>query len=86
MKIDSFFENYLKKNSLFNDKSVLLPSYYPKEIMYREEQIQEIANILAPILRGEKPSNIFVYGKTGTGKTLSIKHVINYIVEITKKK
>ena len=85
MELNNFFENYLKKNSLFNDKSVLLPSYYPKEIMYREEQIQEIANILAPILRGEKPSNIFVYGKTGTGKTLSIKHVINYIVEITKK-
>jgi len=85
VELNNFFENYLKKNSLFNDKSVLLPSYYPKEIMYREEQIQEIANILAPALKGEKPSNVFVYGKTGTGKTLSTKHIINTIVEIVKK-
>ena len=85
MELNNFFENYLKKNSLFNDKSVLLPSYFPKEIIYREEQIQEIANILAPALRGEKPSNIFVYGKTGTGKTLTIKHVISSMVEIAEK-
>lgn len=29
---------------------------------------------MAP-LRGETPSNLFIYGKTGTGKTASVKHV-----------
>lgn len=75
-EIKNFFENYLKKDSIFIDKKILLPSYIPDEILYREEQLQEVANILAPVLRMEKPSNLFVYGKTGTGKTISIKHII----------
>src|SRR3989344_2259794 len=76
VEIKSFFENYLKKESLFTDKRTLMPSYIPEDILYREEQLQEVANILAPILRMEKPSNLFIYGKTGTGKTISVKHVL----------
>ncbi|MDO8510864.1 MAG: orc1/cdc6 family replication initiation protein [Nanoarchaeota archaeon] len=75
-EIKNFFENYLKKDSIFIDKKILLPSYIPDEILYREEQLQEVANILAPVLRMEKPSNLFIYGKTGTGKTISMKHII----------
>ena len=76
MEIKNFFENYLKKESIFVDKKTLLPSYIPEEILYREEQLQEVANVLAPLLRLEKPSNLFIYGKTGTGKTISIKHIL----------
>lgn len=76
VEIENFFEKYLKKESIFVDKRTLMPSYIPDEILYREEQLQEVANILAPILRMEKPSNLFIYGKTGTGKTISIKHII----------
>ena len=76
VEIKNFFENYLKKESIFIDKRTLMPSYMPEEILYREEQLQEVANILAPVLRMEKPSNLFIYGKTGTGKTISIKHII----------
>ncbi len=85
MGINAFFENYLNKESFFKDKNVLLSSYIPGEVLYREEQIQEVANVLAPALRTEKPSNLFVYGKTGTGKTLSIKHVLDSMVEISSK-
>ena len=48
----------------------------PEEILYREEQMGEMANILAPALRLEKPSNLFIYGKTGTGKTISVRYVL----------
>jgi cell division control protein 6 len=82
MGIDNFFENFLKKDSLFIDKNVLLSSYTPEEVLFREDQLQEVANILAPALRVEKPSNLFVYGKTGTGKTLSVKHVLNSMNQI----
>ncbi|MFA6461529.1 MAG: orc1/cdc6 family replication initiation protein [Candidatus Woesearchaeota archaeon] len=80
--IDNFFENFLRKDSLFKDKNVLLSSYTPPEVLFREEQLQEVANILAPALRVEKPSNLFVYGKTGTGKTLSVRHVLNSMNQI----
>jgi archaeal cell division control protein 6 len=85
MKVGNFFENFIKKESIFSDKSVLLSSYVPESILYREEQIQEVAHILAPALREEKPSNLFIYGKTGTGKTLSVKHIISSMMEISKK-
>ncbi|MBI4981430.1 orc1/cdc6 family replication initiation protein [Candidatus Woesearchaeota archaeon] len=82
MGITNFFENFLKQDSLFQDKSVLLSSYVPEEVLYRESQIQEVANILAPALRMDKPSNLFIYGKTGTGKTLSVKHVLQSMVNL----
>lgn len=85
MEIDTFFEKYLKKESFFRDKSVLLSSYMPDEILYRQEQLREAANILAPALRRERSSNLFVYGKTGTGKTLSMKHVLKSMVDIATK-
>ncbi|MEK6760917.1 MAG: orc1/cdc6 family replication initiation protein [Nanoarchaeota archaeon] len=73
-ELDGIFESFDKK-LIFKDKSVLQNNYQPKEILYREEQIKQIASILAPILRGERPSNLFLYGKTGTGKTLSVQYV-----------
>jgi len=84
VEIGRFFENYMKKESFFLDKAVLMSSYTPDEIIYRSEQLQEVANILAPALRTEKPSNLFIYGKTGTGKTISIKHVLNSMKQIAE--
>ena len=85
MEINNFFENFLKKDSFFLNKTVLLSSYTPEEILYRSEQLQEVANILAPALRTEKPSNLFIYGKTGTGKTLSVKHILTSMTKIAEK-
>ena len=85
MQVDNFFENFIKNESIFINKSVLLSSYIPESILYREEQIQEVANILAPALRVERPSNLFIYGKTGTGKTLSVRHILNSMMEIAQK-
>ena len=62
MKMQDFFEKYLERDSIFVDKKFLLSSYLPSEVLFREDLIQEIANILAPALRSEKPSNLFVSG------------------------
>jgi len=83
--LNVFFNDYLKKQPLFVDKKVLQSSYTPETIPHRDEQIRTIAGILAPVLRNEKPSNLFLYGKTGTGKTLSVQYVINNLNEISEK-
>lgn len=80
-----FFEAFLNKESVFFDKKVLQFSYIPETILHREDQIKQIANILAPALRGDKPSNIFVYGKTGAGKTLTIRYTTQKLIEIAEK-
>ncbi len=84
VQINHFFENYLKQDSLFKDKSFLLSSFVPNEVLYREEQLREVANILAPALRLEKPSNLFVYGKTGSGKTLSVRHILKSMQQVAE--
>lgn len=81
VKLDNIFESALN-NSLFKSKGVLQVRYTPQNIPHRDSQIKSIASILASTLRGERPSNLFIYGKTGTGKTLSVEYVTE---EISKK-
>ena len=83
--LNTFFENYLTKNNIFEDKKALQSNHSPEKIPHREAQIKEIASIFAPSLKLEKPSNLFLYGQTGTGKTLSIKHIKNTLLEIAEK-
>ena len=83
-ELDKIFETF-DKNRIFKDKSLLQTNYKPEEIPHRAEQIKQIASILAPILRGERASNLFLYGKTGTGKTLSVQYVRDEILKRLKK-
>ena len=84
--LDKYFEDFLSKNSIFKDKSVFDESFTPEEILHREEYLGNIAKILAPSLKNQKPSNMFIYGKCGTGKTLCVGHVISKIKEIAFEK
>jgi len=83
-ELDKIFESF-DGNQIFKDKFVLQSNYRPEEIPHREEQIKQIASILAPVLRGEKTSNLFLYGKTGSGKTLSVMYVKDELLKRVKK-
>jgi len=74
--VDQIFDSFVK-TTIFKQKTVLQSQYNPESIAHRDEQISAVASILAPALRGERVSNLFLYGKTGTGKTLSVQHVGN---------
>ncbi|MFT4880367.1 MAG: cell division control protein 6 [Natronomonas sp.] len=69
------FDDLLSGQPIFENKEVLRPSYTPRELPHREEQINSMATILVTALRGDTPSNILIYGKTGTGKTASANFV-----------
>ncbi len=73
-KLDHIFNSFVS-TTLFRNKAVLQSNYSPDTIPHRDDQIASVAAILAPALRGERVSNLFVYGKTGTGKTLSVQRV-----------
>lgn len=73
------------ENTLFKNKSVLQVNYTPDSIPHRDKQIKLVASILASVLRGERPSNLFLYGKTGTGKTLSVEYVKNELLKKAKE-
>ncbi|HTY44119.1 MAG TPA: AAA family ATPase, partial [Patescibacteria group bacterium] len=84
LELDKIFKSF-DKNGIFKDKAMLQINYQPDEIPHRDEQIKQIASILAPVLRGEKSSNLFLYGKTGTGKTLSIQYVKDELLKRAAK-
>ena len=79
------FDDLLEGEPIFENKEVLRPSYTPHELPHREEQINNMATILVTALRGETPSNILIYGKTGTGKTASAKFVSEELESTSQK-
>ena len=79
------FDDLLEGEPIFDNKEVLRPSYTPHKLPHREEQINNMATILVSALRGETPSNILIYGKTGTGKTASAKFVSEELETTSQK-
>lgn len=79
-QIDDIFDKFLQGPKIFTDREVLRPDYVPEHLPHREDQIQQIAKILAPVLDEARGSNIFIYGKTGTGKTAVVKYVLNRLM------
>ncbi len=73
--LDGLFQELLATEPIFNNKEVLRPTYTPDTLVHRDEQINSLATILVSALRGDTPSNILIYGKTGTGKTAASRHV-----------
>jgi cell division control protein 6 len=70
------FDNFLNGNRVFKNREVLRHDYVPETLPHREPQVRFLGEAVAPVLRGERSSNIFVYGKTGTGKTAVMKYVL----------
>ena len=74
--IQTIFQEFIeKKTPVFKDRNALASDFSPETIQHRNEQINTLASILAPSLKNARPSNIFIYGMTGTGKTLVSKYV-----------
>ena len=69
------FDRILQQKHLFTNRELLSPSYIPEVLPHREKEINELAQILSPVLDLQAPSNVLVFGKPGTGKTATTKFV-----------
>lgn len=77
---NTIFQPFLATRSIFKrDREVLRSSYVPDVLPHRGEEISQLAGILATALNGQRPSNVLLFGKTGTGKTATIKYIGNEI-------
>jgi cell division control protein 6 len=76
-RLEALFERFISGPSVFRDREVLGYDFIPEELPHREEETLRLGAILAPSLKGAKCSNIFIYGKTGTGKTAVTKYVMS---------
>ena len=80
----NIFSHYIGNPSIFTDKRVLTSSFVPGIIPHREEEIKHISSVLAPMLRGYRANNVFVYGTCGTGKTICCRFVVSQLQEAVK--
>ncbi len=80
--LKSMFSDYIDGDSFFKNKDALTTNWKPNNILHRDQQINDLASILAPSLRGDDPSNVFIYGSVGTGKTLITKHVTEELTSV----
>ncbi|MEM3781414.1 MAG: AAA family ATPase [Candidatus Micrarchaeaceae archaeon] len=76
------FADLFKESEIFANREVLSPHYVPDVLLFRSSQIEAIERAIAPSLKGERGRNLFIYGRTGTGKTSCMKHVMGEISKL----
>lgn len=82
--MNDIFNKALLGESVFKDKNILRFDHIPQNLPFREKQINDIASILSPVLHNSKCSNLLLYGKTGTGKTATVKYILRQF-QVTAK-
>ena len=65
--------------TLIEDRGVLRFDYVPEVILHRDSEQESMAQALLPVLKQSRPSNLIIYGKPGTGKTLTVRSVLGKI-------
>ncbi len=79
-------ENDERGPIIFKDKRPLDHRWLPDKLVHREEQIRQIAKYWVDVLSNVTPSNVTLYGKTGTGKTAASKFAREQLMDIARKK
>lgn len=83
--LEGWFEGYVHKKPVFRNYSVLSDTFIPDVVHFRETEIKEILKSLSPVLRGGRGSNLFIFGRPGSGKTASILHAKKTLEGVSEK-
>ncbi|MEI8363932.1 MAG: AAA family ATPase [archaeon] len=82
---ENIFYGFLNQESVFIDKNKISPHYAPERLPFRDKEIKTLSIWLSPALKKEKPHNVFIYGKVGTGKTTVVRHVVDQLVDVSRE-
>lgn len=64
------------ETEIFTNEDVLRTDWVPDEIPERENEMDKIEFAMRPITNGSTPHNLFLYGKSGQGKTAVTKFML----------
>jgi len=81
--MDAADDLFTRDDPVFTNKELLEISHLPGEgrIVGRDDEISDLATAVNPAIFGQSPSNVLIYGKTGTGKSLCAKYVSQRLVD-----
>ncbi len=85
MAKENVFARVSKENTIFKDERVLSPDFVPDVLPHREHQINSIVYALKPLAEGGKATHVFVSGPPGTGKTVTLKYVLDQLKEFSSR-
>ena len=74
---------FSRDNEIFRDEEMLREDYQPESITAREEELGAYKTALQPVVNGAQPRNIFLYGKTGVGKTAVSRYLLERLRQDT---
>jgi cell division control protein 6 len=77
--LHNVFEKAITGKPLIRRRDVLRADYVPEKLLFRDDEIRSVAEPLSPLLKGARASNLFLYGKPGTGKTVVARHVLKHL-------
>jgi len=82
--IEDMLLEFDDEDGLIRDRALLDPNYVVEEdrIVGRDDQLREVTRMLRVALGDNRPPNLFLYGPSGTGKSLITKAVCNNIARI----
>lgn len=74
-----------RDETIFEDEDVLREDYQPTTLEERDEELEEFRAYLQPVINGKQPRNVFLYGKTGVGKTATTKYLLDHLETDAKR-
>ncbi|MEZ3165184.1 orc1/cdc6 family replication initiation protein [Halorubrum sp. RMP-47] len=86
--IEDMLLEFDDQKGLIRERALLDPNYVVEEdrIVGRDRQLQEVTKMLRVALGDNRPPNLFLYGPSGTGKSLITKAVCHNISRICKSR
>ncbi len=81
-----FEQHFDREQSVFLDKNAISPHFVPKHLPFREKEQTELSEQLSAALYDKKPSNVFIYGKPGAGKTAVSRSVLSQLLLFAQTK
>ncbi|MFX0071851.1 MAG: ORC1-type DNA replication protein [Candidatus Hermodarchaeota archaeon] len=82
------FENLLRKQTVFIDQTKLEINYVPKELPHRNKEISLLSQLFLILLTNpnEISRKILITGKTGIGKTVTVKRFGKILTEASNRR
>ncbi len=94
--IESLYSNRKSRSLIINpdyldderlpgeERTIVLKEIFNRNI--REKQLSKIISHLSPMLDGDHPSSALIYGPTGSGKTVSLIHLLSTFEKVASRR